>query len=632
MPHDTPLISTIVGGLVLAFILGAFAHRLRLPPLVGYLVAGILVGPHTPGFVADQGLAPELAEIGVILLMFGVGLHFSLKDLLSVRGIAVPGAIVQIGFATLLGWGLGALMGWPTGGSLVFGLALSVASTVVLLKALQERRLVETERGKIAVGWLIVEDLAMVLALVLIPAAASIGGGEHATVEPLSAAVNRLFDMDMGIAGIIGMTLVKVALFVGVMLIFGRRVIPWTMHRIAHTGSRELFRLGVLAIALGVAFGASKLFGVSLALGAFFAGMVLAESELSHRAAQESLPLRDAFAVLFFVSVGMLFDPNILIDKPIPLIATIFIIVIGKSLAAFLIVLLFKKPVATALTISASLGQIGEFSFILAALGVDLGLLPEEGRDLILAGAIISIILNPLAFFVADRIKPKLEARVIRAKPTADADELLPTAPKEAVLAGTAEPVDGTIETPAEILAEEPEDTGTTLTGHTVLVGFGRVGSLVGAALKQADAPFLVIEDADSRIELLRGLGIESVVGNAGDARVMALANLGGARNLVLAIPNAFESGNIVEQARSANPELEIMVRVHSDAEIEHLTKLGADTVIMGEREIARGMIDRLKVRHVDPIAGRVLEAEAAAPSAGASTPQEIAARPIEVL
>jgi CPA2 family monovalent cation:H+ antiporter-2 len=312
MPHDTPLISTIVGGLVLAFILGAFAHRLRLPPLVGYLVAGILVGPHTPGFVADQGLAPELAEIGVILLMFGVGLHFSLKDLLSVRGIAVPGAIVQIGFATLLGWGLGALMGWPTGGSLVFGLALSVASTVVLLKALQERRLVETERGKIAVGWLIVEDLAMVLALVLIPAAASIGGTEHGTVEPLSAAVNRLLGLDMGIAGIIGMTLVKVALFVGVMLIFGRRVIPWTMHRIAHTGSRELFRLGVLAIALGVAFGASKLFGVSLALGAFFAGMVLAESELSHRAAQESLPLRDAFAVLFFVSVGMLFDPNIL--------------------------------------------------------------------------------------------------------------------------------------------------------------------------------------------------------------------------------------------------------------------------------------------------------------------------------
>jgi CPA2 family monovalent cation:H+ antiporter-2 len=578
MPHDTPLISTIVGGLVLAFILGAFAHRLKLPPLVGYLVAGILVGPHTPGFVADQGLAPELAEIGVILLMFGVGLHFSLKDLLSVRGIAVPGAIVQIGFATLLGWGLGALMGWPTGGSLVFGLALSVASTVVLLKALQERRLVETERGKIAVGWLIVEDLAMVLALVLIPAAASIGGGEHATVEPLSAAVNRLFDMDMGIAGIIGMTLVKVALFVGVMLIFGRRVIPWTMHRIAHTGSRELFRLGVLAIALGVAFGASKLFGVSLALGAFFAGMVLAESELSHRAAQESLPLRDAFAVLFFVSVGMLFDPNILIDKPIPLIATIFIIVIGKSLAAFLIVLLFKKPVATALTISASLGQIGEFSFILAALGVDLGLLPEEGRDLILAGAIISIILNPLLFYACDKLRPLLEPKREEPEPKAEAE---------------AEAVE-------EPVAVADEVHATALKGHAILVGYGRVGSIVGQNLKSSGTPFLVIEDSDNRIAALREQGIEVVNGNAVQRDVLDLANLQGARSLVIAIPNAFEACRVAEQGRATNPGVLIVARAHSDAEVEELKHFGADTVIMGEREIAMGMLDRLSQVHHD--------------------------------
>jgi CPA2 family monovalent cation:H+ antiporter-2 len=580
MPHDTPLISTIVGGLVLAFILGAFAHRLKLPPLVGYLVAGILVGPHTPGFVADQGLAPELAEIGVILLMFGVGLHFSLKDLLSVRGIAVPGAIVQIGFATLLGWGLGALMGWPTGGSLVFGLALSVASTVVLLKALQERRLVETERGKIAVGWLIVEDLAMVLALVLIPAAASIGGGEHATVEPLSAAVNRLFDMDMGIAGIIGMTLVKVALFVGVMLIFGRRVIPWTMHRIAHTGSRELFRLGVLAIALGVAFGASKLFGVSLALGAFFAGMVLAESELSHRAAQESLPLRDAFAVLFFVSVGMLFDPNILIDKPIPLIATIFIIVIGKSLAAFLIVLLFKKPVATALTISASLGQIGEFSFILAALGVDLGLLPEEGRDLILAGAIISIILNPLLFYACDKLRPLLEPK---------REEPHPEPKAEAEAEAVEEPV-----------AVADEVHATALKGHAILVGYGRVGSIVGQNLKSSGTPFLVIEDSDNRIAALREQGIEVVNGNAVQRDVLDLANLQGARSLVIAIPNAFEACRVAEQGRATNPGVLIVARAHSDAEVEELKHFGADTVIMGEREIAMGMLDRLSQVHHD--------------------------------
>ncbi len=414
MQHDTPLITTIVAGLVLAFILGTIANRLKMPPLVGYLLAGVLSGPHTPGFVADQTLAPELAEIGVILLMFGVGLHFSLKDLLSVRGIAVPGAIVQIAFATLLGWGLGALMGWPLGGSLVFGLALSVASTVVLLKALQERRLVETERGRIAVGWLIVEDLAMVLALVLIPAAASVSGDGHGGTEPLSTALNHLLGLDLGIGGIIATTLVKVALFVAVMLVFGGRVIPWLLHRTAQSGSRELFSLGVLAIALGVAFGAAKLFGVSLALGAFFAGMVLAESELSHRAAEESLPLRDAFSVLFFVSVGMLFNPVILIERPLPVLATLFIIIVGKSVAAFFIVLAFRKPLSTALTISASLAQIGEFSFILAAFGVELGLLPPEGRDLILSGAILSIILNPLVFVACDWLNRRLGARALR--------------------------------------------------------------------------------------------------------------------------------------------------------------------------------------------------------------------------
>lgn len=583
MPHDTPLISTIVGGLVLAFILGALANRLRMPPLVGYLVAGVLVGPHTPGYVADQSLAPELAEIGVILLMFGVGLHFSLKDLLSVRGIAVPGAIAQIAFATLLGWGLGALMGWPTGGSLVFGLALSVASTVVLLKALQERRLVETDRGKIAVGWLIVEDLAMVLALVLIPAAASIGGGEHATVEPLSAAVGRLFGLDLGIGGIIVMTLIKVALFVGLMLVFGRRIIPWTMHRIAHTGSRELFRLGVLAIALGVAFGASKMFGVSLALGAFFAGMVLAESELSHRAAQESLPLRDAFAVLFFVSVGMLFDPNILIEKPLPLLATVFIIVIGKSIAAFLIVLLFRKPVGTALTISASLGQIGEFSFILATLGVALGLLPEEGRDLILAGAIISIILNPLLFYVCDRLRPMLE-RTKRDEPVAE-----PTAEK------LPEPAD-------EPVAEEDDVHPTALRGHAILVGYGRVGSIVGQNLKSSGTPFLVVEDSDKRIGELRDHGIEAISGNAVSREVLDLANIAGARSLVVAIPNAFEACRVAEQGRAINPSILIVARAHSDAEVDELKEYGADTVIMGEREIAMGMVDRLAQVHHDSV------------------------------
>ncbi|PZM12029.1 YbaL family putative K(+) efflux transporter [Rhizobium tubonense] len=607
MPHETPLISTIVMGLVLAFIFGAIAHRLRMPPLVGYLIAGILSGPYTPGFVADQSLAPELAEIGVILLMFGVGLHFSLKDLLSVRGIAVPGAIVQIGFATLLGWGMGTLLGWPLGGSLVFGLALSVASTVVLLKALQERRLVETERGRIAVGWLIVEDLAMVLALVLIPAAASVTGDGHGAVEPLSAALNSLLGLNLGIGGIIGMTLLKVVLFVGLMLVFGRRVIPWILHRTAHTGSRELFRLGVLAIALGVAFGAAKLFGVSLALGAFFAGMVLAESELSHRAAEESLPLRDAFAVLFFVSVGMLFNPTILVEQPLLVLATVFIIIVGKSAAAFLIVIAFRRPIGTALTISASLSQIGEFSFILAALGVELGLLPEQGRDLILAGAIISIILNPLVFFICDRLKRVLESRVPQAEETAiDAD-----GPEAAESAN-----------PVATDAGKDEPAPTSLSGHAVIVGYGRVGSIVVEGLKQAGTPFLVIEDSDKRIAELRTLGVEAISGNAASAEVLAFANLGGAESLVIAIPNAFETCTVAEQARKLNPSILIVARAHSDAEVDEILRYGADTVIMGEREIALGMVDRLAQLHHDrpdyedeEAAGMIGEAKISAPA-----------------
>ncbi|RUU89301.1 sodium:proton antiporter, partial [Mesorhizobium sp. M7A.T.Ca.TU.009.01.3.1] len=433
MPHDTPLIATIVAGLGLAFIFGALANRFRIPPLVGYLVAGVLVGPNTPGFVADAGLANELAEIGVILLMFGVGLHFSLKDLLSVRAIAVPGAVVQIGFATALGAGLSWMLGWSMGAGLVLGLALSVASTVVLLRALQERRMIETERGRIAVGWLIVEDLAMVLALVLLPALAGVLGGQEQTDAHASGLLS--LPASYGIWGVVGITLAKVAAFVVVMLVVGRRVIPWILHYVAHTGSRELFRLAVLAIALGVAFGAAKLFGVSLALGAFFAGMIMSESELSHRAAEESLPLRDAFSVLFFVSVGMLFDPFSLISNGWPILATLAIIVIGKSLAAFVIVVAFGYPLATALMISASLAQIGEFSFILAELGVGLKLLPEQGRDLILAGAILSIVLNPLMFLAIDWMKPWLERRAARTAPPVEAKPVGPaTEPGQPVL------------------------------------------------------------------------------------------------------------------------------------------------------------------------------------------------------
>jgi CPA2 family monovalent cation:H+ antiporter-2 len=556
MPHDTPLIATIVAGLGLAFVFGTLAQRLKIPPLVGYLLAGVAVGPFTPGYVADQKLATELAELGIILLMFGVGLHFSLKDLLSVKAIAIPGAIVQIAVATLMGLGLALLMEWKISEGLVFGLALSVASTVVLLRALQERRLMETGRGRIAVGWLIVEDLAMVLALVLIPTFANLQAGGATTPASLLGT-----HFDLGIWGVLLLTAVKVTLFIALMLVVGRRLIPWILHYIAHTGSRELFRLAVLAIALGVAFGSTKLFDVSLALGAFFAGMMLRESPLSQRAAQESLPLRDAFAVLFFVSVGMLFDPFSVVRDPWPLIATLLVIIVGKSIAAFLIVIAFRHPVATALTISASLAQIGEFSFILAELGYASKLLSKQARDLILAGAILSIMLNPLVFAGVDWLIARLERR--------KAPSPSRVAPAKAI------PV-------------------TQLKDHTILVGYGRVGNIIGNDLKQKELPFLVIEVSEGAVSKLKESGIEALAGNAAQPEILKAAGLPESRNVVVAIPEAFEAGQIVQQARAANADVRIIARAHSDAEVEHLKGLGADMVIMGEREIARGMIEEL--------------------------------------
>ncbi|WP_374466756.1 cation:proton antiporter [Ferrovibrio sp.] len=397
MPHDTPLITMLALAFVIAFAFGMIAQKFRLSPLVGYLLAGVLVGPHTPGYVADSVLAQQLAEIGVILLMFGVGLHFTPSDLMRVRWIAIPGALVQITVASLLGFGLAQLFGWGLGGGLVFGLALSVASTVVLLRALESRGEVETGPGHIAVGWLLVEDIFMIAALLLLPPLADILGGRGEGNENIFAALL--------------LTAVKVAAFAALALIVGKRVIPWLLQHVAETGSRELFTLAVLACALGIAFGAALLFDVSFALGAFFAGVIMNESDLSHDAAQRSLPFQDAFAVMFFVSVGMLFDPRIIYEAPLPLLGVLFIILVGKSVAAFIIVLAFRHPLSTALTVSVSLAQIGEFSFILAGLGVSLGLLPEEGRDLLMAGALLSIALNPLLFRALEPAEAWLRAR-----------------------------------------------------------------------------------------------------------------------------------------------------------------------------------------------------------------------------
>jgi CPA2 family monovalent cation:H+ antiporter-2 len=542
MLHYTPIVETITGGIVLAFILGAAANRLRLPTTVGYLVAGIIVGPFTPGIVADQWIASQLAEIGVILLMFGVGLHFSVKDLMVVRNIAVPGALAQMGIATLVGTGLGVIYGWPASAGVVYGLALAVASTVVLVRALQEHRLVDTARGRIALGWLVVQDLVMVLALVFLPV---LGGATGASSR--------------GVIPALAQTLAEVIAFVAVMMVIGRRLIPWILHYVAHSGSRELFRLAVLAVALGVAYGASKVFGISFALGAFFAGMIMHESPLSQRAAEESLPLRDAFAVLFFVSVGMLFDPSIVIRDPLQLIGTLFVILVVSPAVAFGIATLFGQSKTTAYSLAISLAQIGEFSFILAGLGIALEILPVEGRDLILAGALISIFVNPILFGVFERWGRTLPNPV-------------PDVPDE-----PAEP---------EVLPV------TLLSDHAVIVGYGRVGRVVADGLRKDGHSFLVIEERKEDADRLRQEGVEVLNANGVSEEALQAANLAGARWLFVAIPDGFEAGQVVEQARKLNPELPIVARAHSDAEVEHLVTHGASFTIVGEREIGMGMLE----------------------------------------
>ena len=539
MPH-TPLIAMLVAGFVLAFLFGSIAHRLKLSPLAGYLMAGVVIGPFTPGFIGDMTIAPQLAEVGVILLMFGVGLHFSLRDLLEVKRVAVPGALVQITVVSVLGWLLARWFGWTHAAGVVFGLALSVASTVVVLRALEERRLIETRKGRIAVGWLIVEDLVMVLVLVLLPALAGVLKGDGGDAGDVWAA---LFT-----------TLFKVGAFVAFMLIVGRRVIPAILERIAGTGSRELFTLCVLAIALGVAFGSAQLFGVSFAIGAFFAGLLLNESEFSHQAASETLPLRDAFAVLFFVSVGMLFDPSILIERPLDVLATFLLVVVGNGAVAWTVAQVVEKNKSTSLLLAVALSQIGEFSFILASLGVSLALLPEDGQDLILAAALLSIIANPFLMGVVDRRFARIARAALAA---ADAESPIPV-----------------------------------MDDHVIIVGYGRVGSELARLLHARGVPVVVIDDEETRVARARGDGLAAIRGNAVNPRVLGEAQPSTASTVMVAIPNALEAGEIIAAVRAINPALSIVARGHSDTELRHLLDHGADAAVMAERELAHSLTD----------------------------------------
>jgi CPA2 family monovalent cation:H+ antiporter-2 len=553
LPHSVNLITTVAAAFGLALLLGVLAVRLRLPALVGYLLAGVAIGPATPGFVADLQLSSQLAEIGVMLLMFGVGLHFSLDDLLAVRRIALPGALAQIAAATLMGLGVSWLWGWNLAAGLVFGLALSVASTVVLLKALEARGALETPNGRIAVGWLVVEDLVMVLVLVLLPplakslagdAAAGVGGGE--------------------LVRTLGLTFGRIAVFVALMLAVGRRLFPWLLWQVARTGSRELFTLCVVAASVGIAFGAAALFGVSFALGAFFAGMVLRESELSHRAADESLPLRDAFAVLFFVSVGMLFDPRMLIEDPLRVLGVIGIVVLGKSIAAFLIVAAFRYPINTALVVSASLAQIGEFSFILAALGVSLQVLPAEAQSLILAGALISIALNPLVFGCIQPLEAYILERSARARAMGHSDDPL---------------------------AELPYDVDQRhLTGHVVLVGYGRIGRRIHRQLRAQGCSVVVAERERERVEDLRRADENAVLGDAADPVVLVQAHIARAAVLVIALPEPFNVRKMIEIARALNPAVRIVVRVSHAEDARRLRAEHADAVYLPEQVLADAM------------------------------------------
>ncbi|NSL55713.1 YbaL family putative K(+) efflux transporter [Uliginosibacterium aquaticum] len=551
MHHDYPLITTLAAGFGLALVLGLLAVRLRLPALLGYLLAGVMIGPFTPGLVADGQIAAQLAEVGVMLLMFGVGLHFSLDDLLAVKRVALPGAILQIAVATALGAGLALWLGWAPGAALIFGLALSVASTVVLLRALEEAGVLDSMNGRIAVGWLVVEDLVMVLVLVLLPPLAGVLAGGAAV------SFSELWP-------VLGKTLLQIGAFIALMLLAGRKLLPRVLWWVAASGSRELFTLGVLVAAISIAYFASQLFGVSFALGAFFAGMVMRESEFSHRAAEESLPLREAFAVLFFVSVGMLFDPMVLIRQPLQVLAVVAIIVFGKSLAAAMLVLAFRYPLNTALTVSAALAQIGEFSFILAGLGMQLGLLPAEGQSLILAGALISIALNPLLFRSVRPLLNWLRERSALAR---------------------------SLEAGADPLAGLPQETRPEfLSGQVVLLGYGGLGRRVAEALAAQGVPYVVVEQQRERVARLREAGIAAVWGDGADPLALVQAHVAKAGMLLVTVPDAVLARQAVSCARELNPGIECAVLADSADAAALLTQERIERVFSAEDEMAQAV------------------------------------------
>ncbi len=565
MEHNVSLISTIAFGFGLALIFGFIAIKLRIPALVGYLFAGILIGPTTPGFVADMTIAAQLSEIGVMLLMFGVGLHFSLDDLLSVRRIAVPGAVIQMSVATLLGAVLAWGWEWSFGEALVFGISLSCASTVVLLKALEARNILESMNGRIAVGWLVMEDLATVMVLVLLPPLANLLGGT-AAIHPDEGSLLLT----------VGKTLLQVTAFIVIMLFVGKRVIPWCIWQVSRTGSRELFTLSVIALAVSIAYGASVLFGVSFALGAFFAGMVLRESEFSHRAAEKSLPLRDAFAVLFFVAVGMLFQPQILVSKPLHVLCVVAIIIVGKSIAAALLVLALRYPLHTALTVAASLAQIGEFSFILASLGMSLNLLPQEGYSLILAGAIISITLNPFIF-----------------------NTLSPVSRWILKHSAYARHLDQRKDPYSKLPENEPTPTPTLTQRHVILVGYGRVGKRISEVLQKQHLPYMIVEQNRTAVESLRHTGIQAISGDATDPDILRNAHISNASMLIVATPDAINVRKIAEVSRALNPAIELVLRTHSEDEATLLQSENIGTVFFGEEELAKGMSHHVLKRFV---------------------------------